>query len=626
MRWLLLVALTATAVQAQDPRFKRFTTRTPQGRNTRGLLSDSLPFFEAFPASGAGTTTACSTTPPTGAKGEALTFTRSSVAECYSNDGQTLTQLAANQPRVSSGHVGDSQLGLWDENASQNDILHARDPSQAAWVKTNMTCVHTATGMRGDANGATTCTATAANATVCQTIVTAAATRTSSWHLKRRTATGAATLARDGATYSSDIASQLSTTLWKRAVPYETPGCAGGHCILVPSLSGSVLNPQICLKLATSGDAVDIDFVQDEAGDGATTPIATAGVAIPRAGEVSYFDVASFIPLSLGVRIVNRRPNRVAFVSYIWAGDASTNATALYDPIGATSLDMTAQALNLTGGVGAASGATVPFLPPGPGLTDYSLESVPGVSWTIYTKGKASTFATAVSPPAVTRIYVGTYPGFGGLGSGTVHKNVCASFVAGACTRTATTTLSSPIAMLGDSITLGQGGVTTRIPPYVSALMQRPVYNHGVGSDTAAQCATRWASNISGKGYSSLVVECGVNSLGAGLSAAAIYATLSGIWDAARAQGMTVRPMTICPWKNAAGWTAGRQTETEALNTMIRDYGTTNSLAVIDCYAGLGGEGGDPAVLLAIYNSGDNIHPNAAGAAALAGLVAASSP
>ena len=222
---LLLLSLPALA----QGRFDRFNARTPQGRSTRGFMDSGLAQFEAFPASGAGTSGACSTTAPTGSRGESLTFTRATVAECYSNDGQTLTQMAINKARVSSGD-GTSWLGLWEEGASQNDLLWVRDLSNAAWTKTNMTCAKTATGMRADANSASTCTATAANATVCQTLTLAAAQRATSWHIKRRTGTDAVTLARDGATYSSDIASQLSASLWKRAVPWDTPGCAGGNC------------------------------------------------------------------------------------------------------------------------------------------------------------------------------------------------------------------------------------------------------------------------------------------------------------------------------------------------------------------------------------------------------------
>lgn len=78
-----MVTLALALLLAQTPQHRLFLQpNLPQGPD--------FAFFEAFPANGAGTNGACSTTPPTAAKGEALTFARASVAECYSNDGQTV--------------------------------------------------------------------------------------------------------------------------------------------------------------------------------------------------------------------------------------------------------------------------------------------------------------------------------------------------------------------------------------------------------------------------------------------------------------------------------------------------------------------------------------------------------
>ena len=169
MRFVMLLSLSLSSASFAQGRFDRFNSRTDQGRSHRGFEQSSGAFFEFAPASGAGMGTACACAAITGAKGETLTFTRASVAECYSNDGQTLTQCSTNQPLVSSGRVDSTLLGLWREEARQNDALHSRDLSQAIWVKTNMTCAKTATGMRNDVNGASTCTASAANGTSAST-------------------------------------------------------------------------------------------------------------------------------------------------------------------------------------------------------------------------------------------------------------------------------------------------------------------------------------------------------------------------------------------------------------------------------------------------------------------------
>lgn len=142
MRAPLLVALLSLTAAAQSaPRFLRFTSRMEPGRNTRGLLANNLAFFEAFPSSGAGTSGACSTTPPTGAKGEALTFTRASNGTCTKTatgglattgiaDGD-LVVLSSNQPRVEydSGGV----LGLLVEASRTNSLLRSQEIDNAAW-------------------------------------------------------------------------------------------------------------------------------------------------------------------------------------------------------------------------------------------------------------------------------------------------------------------------------------------------------------------------------------------------------------------------------------------------------------------------------------------------------------
>jgi hypothetical protein len=337
----LVLTLALAIALAQTPQHRLFM-QSNLSRGSSYVYGD----FEFAPTTGVGMpSVACSTTAPTGVNvgvpGEAITATRATVAECYSNDGQTLTQLAVDKVRVSSGDITSTWMGVWSEDASQNDILQSRDPSQSQWTKTNMTCVRTATGMRNDANGAGACIATANNATLCQTITTASAPRSSSWHIRRRNGSAAVTLARDASTYSADISASLSTTRWRRVVPKETPGCAGGDCIVVAGLTSSVLNPQVCLKLALSGDSVDIDFVQDEAGVTATSPIATSASAVPRAVDLINFagKTANPTPGCAKVTLVPQPYASSGLISYLlgfsgqptFFADSNSNVLTLYD-------------------------------------------------------------------------------------------------------------------------------------------------------------------------------------------------------------------------------------------------------------------------------------------------------
>jgi hypothetical protein len=120
----------------------RLSSHVRESRRTRPFSGTQLAFFEAFPSSGAGTTTACSTTAPTGAKGETLTFTRAGSATCTKTasgglattgiaDGD-LVVLSANQPRVEYDSAG--TLGLRVESAQTNVLLRSQEFDNAAWT------------------------------------------------------------------------------------------------------------------------------------------------------------------------------------------------------------------------------------------------------------------------------------------------------------------------------------------------------------------------------------------------------------------------------------------------------------------------------------------------------------
>lgn len=105
----------------------------------RGMTAAPFAFFEFAPASGAGMTAACACTTPTGAKGEAMTFTRTGAATCSKqglattgiNDGDLVVCGNNNEPRVEpSGGV----LGLRVEGAKTNPLLRFIDYANATWA------------------------------------------------------------------------------------------------------------------------------------------------------------------------------------------------------------------------------------------------------------------------------------------------------------------------------------------------------------------------------------------------------------------------------------------------------------------------------------------------------------
>ena len=159
---------------------------------------------------------------------------------------------------------GGSLLGLLVEEARTNLCLYSDDLTNAAWTKSNLTTAKTATGPDGVANSATTCTATAGNATALQAITSGSAARVTSVWLKRRTGSGNIDLTQDnGSTWTT----KTITSSWAR---YD----------IGPTTAA---NPTVGIRVATSGDAVDVALFQHEVGSFPTSAAPTLGATVTRA-------------------------------------------------------------------------------------------------------------------------------------------------------------------------------------------------------------------------------------------------------------------------------------------------------------------------------------------------------
>lgn len=170
-----------------------------------------------------------------------------------------------------------SLLGYHGEATRMNNLLHSRDLTNAVWVKTNITAARTAVGIDNAANSASTLTASAANATILQTLTMAAAARSFSAYVKRRTGTGAVYITRNGGANWTDITSSLGAS-WARVRIENT----------------SVLNPSVGFMIVAPGDAIDVDACQDEAGTFITSPIITTTAAVTRNADLlSYTEAAN---------------------------------------------------------------------------------------------------------------------------------------------------------------------------------------------------------------------------------------------------------------------------------------------------------------------------------------------
>lgn len=231
---------------------------------------------------------------------ENLNF-QTNTAQLYcQNAGQATGQLSITRATVgmaqyqsgclqsfASGAFRDTDRGLLIEEARTNSGLWSNDMTNAAWVKVNMTTALNATGAdcAATANAATTLTATAANATILQTVVDISEADTYSVWLKRASGTGTVNISLDGIAWTA-------VTLTTSFQEFQK--------------TSTLLNPNFGIQIATNGDSVIAEFNQLELNKSfATSPILTTTVAATRNADVVQVIGlgATIIPLSASVFI-----------------------------------------------------------------------------------------------------------------------------------------------------------------------------------------------------------------------------------------------------------------------------------------------------------------------------------
>jgi len=178
------------------------------------------------------------------------------------------------------------------------------------------------------------------------------------------------------------------------------------------------------------------------------------------------------------------------------------------------------------------------------------------------------------------------------------------------------------VVFLGASITAGSDAPSAHLdawPVYASTMSQqriRYVRNAGVPGDRSAQMLARFATDVTA--YAPRVVVIGemTNDLG---NAVPLTTTQSNIRDmVAATRAISAMPvLTTTPPRGVTSPTNSKQLVTQ-FNGWIRRYAAQQGLVLLDFYGLLT----DPTTggYLAAYNSGDNIHPSPAGAAAMGAL------
>ena len=202
-----------------------------------------------------------------GASGD-FNVTRATTATRVNASG-LIESVASGIPRLdyytSGGTAGCPALLV--EPAATNLALHSRDLTNAVWSGTTVTTAKNAVGADGSASGATTITATAASGTVLQALSHASQSRVFSAYIRRVSGTGAIQLTTNGGTNWDTVTITSSYTQ-------------------VASVARTVASGTVGIRLAASGDVIEVDFTQGEVGPVATSPIATTSGTVTRNADV----------------------------------------------------------------------------------------------------------------------------------------------------------------------------------------------------------------------------------------------------------------------------------------------------------------------------------------------------
>lgn len=618
--------------------------QTPQPRL---FLQPNLPrarpapvSFEFAPTNGAGMGTACACTTPTGSRGESLTFARASSATCLTTVGAAPQAIAngdmvtcsTNQPRVMAGADGTSVLGLLVEDARTNSALRSQQIDNAAWTKTQ--AVVAAPTVTADSAVAPDGTMTADRVQIPATLSAASAYSIILQAASLSPDSVSLFVKGNGTTGTLDLCIYNGSWRCANCVYVST---AWTRCAKENVASGQDIgfgNFSLMTGVDRTAQDVFVWGAQDELSTFATSYIATAAAAVTRATESTPY-------VTLSSPIVGAASIAASFVASVAGHDGGNNDIGGDGVVGLSpSATPTAPSLaveyNQAGDMNCYQ-ADAGLLNPGvlgfgatQAFADRAACSTTGPGVNLFFSGRLNSAYTQVVPGfAVAPSSVVTIGGWSTAAPplNGVVKEVCVSASPSVCALPQTWT--TKLAWDGDSEVYGYPAPATSPPVQLTAIIGaqgKTVFDFGHNGDDVAACSAKWTTNIQGRGYPTLIWSCAINDIGpASATGAATAAAVEVTLAAALADGERVIVTGITPWKNSAFWTAGKQTQSDIYNALISAWAVSNGATYVDP-SSMGGEGGDPAVLLAAYAYNDHIHYSVAGQLKFAQLVNAVTP
>lgn len=188
----------------------------------------------------------------------------------------------------------------------------------------------------------------------------------------------------------------------------------------------------------------------------------------------------------------------------------------------------------------------------------------------------------------------------------------------------------STVVAIGDSISDGyrtNSDTDTRWPNYAAARAAASglaVIDQGISGSEVTQDQSfalsevnRWTTDVLNQpGVKSVIDQGGINDIRAGLPASAVIAAKEKLAALSHAAGLKYYLTTLTAMTGSTGDSPAEETQLTAYNAWVRS-GATGADGYFDFDDAIDAGG----AIKPVYNSGDNLHPNSAGAEMLANVI-----